>query len=153
MSSLYGIENRSTIDIDFCLENIPLKKETLIKIINEIADIEIDDGIAFEVIGYEEIRKEDKYGGLQIHLIGKLENIKVWFNIDVATGDPIIPGECRYNYKCLVTGDCISLKVYSIESVVAEKLETVLSRGIANSRCKDYYDLYIIRKTQVELIN
>ena len=84
---------------------------------------------------------DDPYGGYQIKILGKLENVKYEFGIDVATGDPIVPSEKSYDYKCLVTGDVLPIKVYSLESVIAEKLQTLLSRGISNSRSKDFYDL------------
>ena len=86
-------------------------------------------------------------------VLGKLENVKCQFGIDIATGDPIIPKEQNYKYKCLVTGDILPLKVYSLESVVSEKLETILSRSISNSRCKDFYDLYALKKFEAENID
>lgn len=81
--------------------------------------------------------------------MAKLDNVRYQFGIDIATGDPIVPSERVYDYKCLVSEDVLPIKAYSLESVVAEKLETVLSRGIVNSRSKDYYDLYILNKTQL----
>lgn len=149
LSSLLGIDARSTMDIDFYLRKVSMEKETIIKLIEEIASIDIGDGIVFKVIGFSEIREDDLYGGFQVTLLATLDNVKYRFEIDVATGDPIVPSEQTYNYKCLVTGEVLPIKAYSLESVVAEKLETVLSRGIANSRSKDYYDLYILNKTQL----
>lgn len=153
LSSILGIDTRSTMDIDFYLKKVSMDKELIMRLIEEVSSINIEDGIVFEVVGSTEIREDDIYGGFQVKLLGRLDNVKYQFGIDVATGDPIIPSERNYNYKCLVTGEVLPLKAYSLESVVAEKLETILSRGIANSRSKDYYDLYILRKTQFDNID
>ena len=153
LSSLLGVSSRSTMDIDFCLKQLSMEKDNLIKIVAEVLDIGVDDGVSFKIIGSDDIRMDDPYGGYQIKILGKLENVKYEFGIDVATGDPIVPSEKSYDYKCLVTGDVLLIKVYSLESVIAEKLQTLLSRGIANSRSKDFYDLYILRKTQLENVN
>lgn len=153
LSSVFGIDARSTMDIDFFIRKTSMEKEKIVGIIKEIASMNIDDGIVFEVLGVGDIRKEDRYGGFQIAVLGRLENVRCRFGIDVATGDPIIPSERNYEYKCLVTGESLSLKAYSFESVIAEKLETILAKGISNSRSKDYYDLYILRKTQLPNID
>ena len=153
LSSLLGVSSRSTMDIDFCLKQLSMEKDNLIKIVAEVLDIGVDDGVSFKIISSDDIRMDDPYGGYQIKILGKLENVKYEFGIDVATGDPIVPSEKSYDYKCLVTGDVLPIKVYSLESVIAEKLQTLLSRGIANSRSKDFYDLYILRKTQLENVN
>lgn len=153
LSSLLGINNRSTMDLDFYLKSIAMEKDNIVSIIKEISALDLDDNISFTTIGSEDIRQEDVYGGFRIIILGKLDNIRHQFSIDVATGDPIIPSDRDYDYKCLVTGEVLPLKVYSLESVISEKLETVLSKGIANSRSKDFYDLYIIRKTQIKKVN
>ena len=153
LSSILGINTRNTMDIDFYLKKMSMEKEAIIRLIEEIASIDIGDGISFRVVGSNDIREDDLYGGFQITLLAKLDNVKYQFSVDVATGDPIVPSERNYNYKCLVNGEVLPIKAYSLESVVAEKLETVLSKGIANSRSKDYYDLYILRKTQLANID
>ena len=150
LSSVFGVELRSTMDIDFYCKNLILKEDETIK---EISDIDFGDQIVFKLLDINKIRDDDIYGGFQVTLLGKLDNIRCQFSIDIATGDPIIPSEHSYNYKCLVTGEVLPIKVYSLESVVAEKLETVLSKGIANSRSKDYYDLYILRNLHFENID
>ena len=153
LSSLLGINNRSTMDLDFYLKSIAMEKDNIVSIIKEISALDLDDNISFTTIGSEDIRQEDVYGGFKITILGKLDNVRHQFSIDVATGDPIIPSDRDYDYKCLVTGEVLPLKVYSLESVISEKLETVLSKGIANSRSKDFYDLYILRKTQIKNVN
>lgn len=153
LSSLLGINNRSTMDLDFYLKSIAMEKDNIVSIVKEISALDLDDNISFTTIGSEDIRQEDVYGGFRIIILGKLDNVRHQFSIDVATGDPIIPSDRDYDYKCLVTGEVLPLKVYSLESVISEKLETVLSKGIANSRSKDFYDLYILRKTQIKNVN
>ena len=149
LSSILGINNRSTMDIDFYIRKISMEIDKIVDIIKEIISTNVDDGIWFEIINIGNIRNEDQYGGFQITILGHLDNVKCQFGIDIATGDPIIPSEKNYEYKCLVTKESLNLKVYSLESVVAEKLETILAKSIFNSRSKDYYDLYILRKTQL----
>lgn len=143
LSSILGINNRSTMDIDFYIRKISMEKDKIVDIIKEIISTNVDDGIWFEIINIGNIRNEDQYGGFQITILGHLDNVKCQFGIDIATGDPIIPSEKNYEYKCLVTKESLALKVYSLESVIAEKLETILAKSIFNSRSKDYYDLYI----------
>lgn len=153
LSSLLGIDNRVTIDIDFYLKKLSMSKENIINIILEVALIDLDDGIKFKILDSSDIRLEDSYGGFQIRMMAKLDNVRYIFGVDIATGDPIVPSDKNYDYKCLVTGEILPLKAYSLESVVAEKLQTVLARGITNSRSKDFYDLYILNKTQTNNID
>ena len=153
LSSLLGLDTRVTMDIDFYLKRLSLERGKTIKLIEDIISIDIQDGISFEMVGSENIRLDDLYGGFRVMLLVRLDNLRYQFSVDIATGDPIVPSEQNYDYKCLVTGEILKLKSYSLESVVAEKLETVLSKGIANSRSKDFYDLYVLRKTQFRNIN
>ena len=153
LSTSLGIDLRSTMDIDFLLRKINLSKENIIKVIKEVVCIEIDDGITFEFKSINEIRKEDEYGGYNVTLLGRLENIKETVNIDVATGDPITPNAVNYEYKCLLDNSILKFKAYNYETILAEKLQTILFRGITNSRCKDFYDLFIIHKLRWDNIN
>lgn len=153
LSSLLGINNRSTIDIDFYGRQIEMEQETIGNVIKDILSINVDDGIKFLYLDISSIREDDQYGGFQIFVRGKLDNVRHDFSIDIATGDPIIPSEKDYDYKCLVTEEVLPLKAYSLETVVSEKLQTVLARALANSRSKDYYDLYILEKLQKDNIN
>lgn len=144
LSCILGIETRNTMDIDFYLKKMKLQEDLIINVVKEILSIDNNDDIQFEILNIGNIREEDQYGGFQITLLGKLENVRCQFGIDIATGDPIVPSEKNYDYKCLITGEILQMKAYSLETVVAEKLETILSRGIFNSRSKDYYDLYVL---------
>jgi len=146
LSSLYGIDNRSTVDIDFLLSQMTLERDSLLKTAEAICQIDNGDDVLFRIVDVSPIRPDDLYGGFRLQIQGSLESVRQVFDIDVATGDPIVPAEAHYEYQCLVTKQRLSLLAYSLESVVAEKMETFLAKGLDNSRSKDLYDLYILGK-------
>ena len=147
LSNVLGIDNRYTMDLDFYLKKTAMEINNVTNIIKDICAIDIHDGIVFKVLEATGIRQNDDYGGFEIKVLGKLDNVRCEFSVDVATGDPIIPTEINYGYRCLVTDDILQIKAYSVEFVIAEKLETVLERQTANSRSKDFYDLFMLRQT------
>lgn len=148
-----GVENRATQDIDFLVKGFPLEAVELRRVLSEIIGDSKQTDIWFELNGAaEEIRAEDEYGGLKFHLIGHLANIRIPFSIDIATGDPIYPFPRVEKYSTIL-GDDIDLKMYPLESVLSEKLQTVLARAENNSRSKDFYDIYAILKNKSEVIN
>ena len=149
LSKLFGIDNRSTIDIDAMIRKTKFEKENIIKMITEIIDINIDDNTKFEIKKTEPIRDEDEYGGLRITINFSLENMKDSFHIDVATGDPIYPGPIDYKYETLIDGNFYKVWSYSLETALAEKIETILTKLETSSRMKDYYDIYLIHKFNV----
>ena len=153
LSTSLGINLRSTMDIDFLLRRMPLDKENITNVLKEVTSTNVSDGIVFEVNDVDEIRQEDEYGGFNVNLVGRLENIKETVSIDIATGDPITPNAISYQYKCLFDDEVLTFKAYNFETILAEKLQTILFRGIANSRSKDFYDLYIVHKLQWEAID
>lgn len=146
LSTNLGISLRSTMDIDFLLSKIKLNRENIVSTMMEILSINVDDGISFAFQSIEEIRQEDEYGGYNIILLGKLENIKETVSVDIATGDPITPNAVSYKYKCLFNDETLNFKAYNFETIISEKLQTILNRGVTNSRSKDFYDLFIIFK-------
>lgn len=153
LSSLFGLENRTTMDIDAMVKNVHFSKHKMEKIIKEIIDIPTNDNIEMRIDKIEDIRENDEYGGFRFTLVCKLDNIREKFHFDIATGDPITPSEISYNYKMLFSNDEICLLAYNIETVLAEKIETIMSRNVLNSRMKDYYDVYIIITFMKEKIN
>lgn len=134
LSTVLGIDMRSTMDIDFLLRNEPLVEENIIKMIHEIIEIDVDDNITFEFVSIEPIRQLDEYGGFNVVILGHLENIKVSASIDIATGDPITPNVTSCSYKCLISGEELTFPAYNFETIISEKLETVLKKGTSNSR-------------------
>lgn len=144
LSSIMGIDTRTTMDMDTCIKGIDLTDEELYKVLTEILSINIDDNVTFTIKNFNPIREEDTYGGLKYNLIAAFDGIKVNLSIDIATGDVITPGEIEYNYKMLFEDRTLRLMTYPIETIIAEKYQTVIERGILNSRMKDYYDLYYL---------
>ena len=118
------------------------KKEKMLSVLNEILSIDINDKVKFKVVNITDIREDDEYGGNKYHLVGKLENLKVALEIDISTGDEITPRELNYEYYSLFENKKIYIESYNIESILAEKIETILRRGKYNARMKDYYDIY-----------
>ena len=148
-----GVQNRSTQDIDFLVKGFPIETVKLKKILEEILGDTNKKDIWFEINGTaEEIRAEDEYGGIRFHLIGHLVNIRIPFSIDIATGDPIYPLPRLERYSTIL-GDVIELNMYPLETVLSEKLQTILTRAEINSRSKDFYDIYAILKNKFEVIN
>lgn len=148
-----GVQNRATQDIDFLVKGFPLESAEMKKVLEEIIVDNKQSDIWFELNStVEEIRAEDEYGGLRFHIIGHLANIRIPFSVDIATGDPIYPFPRVEKYSTIL-GDNIELKMYPLESVLSEKLQTVLARAENNSRSKDFYDIYAILKNKLEVIN
>ena len=153
LATLLGIKNRYTADIDFLLRKETMNENRLREIFSDIIETDADDSIIFEIADISPIRDEDAYGGFSILLTGHLENVRQSFHVDVATGDPITPKDIEYSYQSLISNETIAFRAYNLETVVAEKLQTILFRGLLNSRCKDYYDIYIINQLQRNNIN
>lgn len=148
IASMIGIDNRATMDMDTTLRDFPLEEGAIVKAIKDICDIELDDGVIFSVTSIEQIRNDDDYGGYRVALHATYDTIVAPMHIDISTGDAITPKEVRYNYKMVFIDDKIPVWAYNIESVMAEKYETILSRGELSTRPRDYYDIYVLSKTQ-----
>lgn len=142
LSSIIGIKLRNTMDIDADIVGINFEEEEIEKLITNIININLNDSAQMKLEKVEEIKEESEYGGYRVKLIGNLENLRIPFHIDISTGDIITPRAIEYKYKKLLEDDYIEIYTYNQETIIAEKLQTILSRKIANSRMKDYYDLY-----------
>lgn len=153
LSKLFGIDNRNTMDIDTAIRKAEFTEENLIKMINEIISIDVGDNVKFKIEKTESIRDEDEYGGLRITINFMLENIKDKFHIDLATGDPIYPRPDNYRYESLIGDEIYKVWSYNLETVLAEKIETILSKVETSSRMKDYYDIYLIYKLKFDKID
>ncbi len=153
LSTLFGVENRTTMDIDIAFRNASFDEKTIIKMINEIVTIKIDDNAKLSYLGIESIRDEDEYGGFRVTIQVEYETIKQSFHIDIATGDPITPKEIRYKYLPLLGDYYVDLYAYNMETVLAEKIETMLNRLELNGRTRDFYDIYLIYKKEWRSIN
>lgn len=153
LSTLFGIDNRSTVDIDTAITKTQFTYENIIKMIEEIIKIDADDNVILSIEKTGPIRDDDEYGGLRITLRFRLEEYNDSFHIDVATGDPIYPGPNDYGYKSLIGNEKYNVWAYSIVTVLAEKIETIFSKLETSSRMKDYYDIYLIYNNEFKKLN
>ena len=144
LSTLFGLESRFTKDIDTAIKDANFTKENIEKMIKSIIAIDINDGALISFIEIGNIREEDQYGGFRAVLNVKVDTIRENFQIDIATGNPITPKPIVYKYHPILGDSFVNVWSYNIETVIAEKLETILRRAEANSRIRDYYDLYLI---------
>lgn len=148
VASMLGLDSRATMDIDTSVFSIPLTVESAKNLIEEIAKIDIDDNVSFEVADAEEIMEEHDYHGVRIKLIANFGTFKQPIKIDISTGDVITPSAVEYNYKLMLEDRSIPLLSYNLETLLAEKLETIIARSTANTRMRDFYDIYLLSKTQ-----
>ena len=146
LSAMLGIDSRTTRDMDISIKGIDVTKEKMIQVLNEILSIDLKDNVKFDIVTITDIREEDEYGGNKYHLVGKLENLKVTLEIDISTGDKITPKELKFEYNSLFENKKIYIDSYNIETILAEKIETILRRGRFNARMKDFYDVYFFLK-------
>ncbi len=153
LSTFFGVENRTTMDIDTAFKNANFKKETIEEIIRDVVNIDIGDNTKLKYLGIEHIRDEDEYGGFRVGIEVKIENIRERFHIDIATGDSIVPKEIEYRYYPILKDDYLNIWAYNMETVLAEKIETILSRAELNGRMRDFYDIYLIYVNYWENIN
>lgn len=153
LSILFGINNRSTMDIDTALRKVNFTEDNIVSMIMEIINIDVNDDVKFRIEKIENIRDEDEYGGVRITINFLLEKISDRFHIDIATGDPIYPGPVDYSYESLIGNEIYKVWSYNLETLLAEKIETILSKLEINSRMKDYYDIYLIYKFAFKKLN
>ena len=144
ISSLIGVDMRSTMDMDTTLRGIPLNEVSITKILNEILAIEIDADIEYKLIKLSPIREEDMYEDFCASISCIFGKINASLNIDITTGDVITPREMNYSYSKILEEGTIPIMTYTIETILAEKFETISSRNITTTRARDFYDLYMI---------
>ena len=144
ISSIIGIDNRSTMDMDATIKGIKLDKENLENILQEIININIGDNIKFKMVSIDSIREDDDYGGFRVHLQAYFDEMPTDLKIDVTTGDKITYKEINYKYNLLLEKRSIEICTYNIETIIAEKYESIIKRSILNTRIRDFYDLYML---------
>lgn len=149
IAAIVGLDTRTTMDLDTTLRNLPLTEEKISEVINTICEIDMKDDVVFTVKSIEPIRKDDIYGGYCVRLDAVYDTIVTPLSIDVSTGDVITPGAVKYEFSGIFDEDIrISLWGYNIETIIAEKVETILRRGVFTTRPRDYYDVYILGTMQ-----
>lgn len=153
ISSLIGVDMRSTMDMDTTVIGIPLNEDSISNILNEILAIEIDADIEYKLIKLSPIRQEDVYEDFCASISCVFGKINATLNIDITTGDVITPREMNYSYSKIIEEGTIPIMTYNIETILAEKFETISSRNITTTRARDFYDLYMIYSIYKDKIN
>lgn len=144
VAAVVGLETRATMDIDTTVKSLALSKDNAAKIIEDIIAVEIHDGVVFRIAKVTDIMEERDYSGIQCMLEATLDKMRQAIKIDISTGDIITPGAVEYSYPLMFEERSISLWTYNLETLLAEKLETIMARGIVNTRMRDFYDIHII---------
>ena len=153
IASMVGLDTRATMDMDATIKGIPVNDDTVRKMIEEIITVPISDEITFHLKGVGEIREGDEYTGYRVALSADYEKMSVHLKLDITTGDKITPREIEYSYHLMLEDRSINVLAYNLVTVLAEKLETIISRGDQNTRPRDYYDVYILTVLQNEKID
>lgn len=146
LSSIFGVNLRSTMDLDTTIKGLSLDRDTITRVINEIISIDLNDNIKLEIENVKDIRQEELYSGFNINLKAEFDGIKTNLMIDITTGDVITYKEVEFKYTTLFDHEIIKIMSYNYETILAEKYESIISRNINNTRMKDYYDLYMFVK-------
>ena len=144
ISAIVGLDTRATMDLDTTIKEFTLTHDKIKEIFDDICSVKIEDDVTFEIVSIADIRETDDYPGIRVNLKANYAPISVPLTVDVTTGDVITPGEIEYSFSLLFDDRQISIWAYNLETVLAEKIETILSRGEANTRPRDYYDVYIL---------
>ena len=149
VAAIVGLDNRATMDLDTTLKNLPLTPDAIRSALEQICAIPLDDGVVFEIGTISPIREDDIYGGYRVMLNARFDTLLTPMSIDVSTGDAITPHAVQYNFSEIFDDEkSYELWAYNIETVMAEKVETILRRGVFNTRPRDFYDAYILTTTQ-----
>lgn len=153
IAAIVGIDMRSTMDIDTTMKGIPVNTEAIEKIINEILSIELYDNMSFKLRDIKKIHDNLDYNDFRVSIEAQFFTIRVKVKMDITTGDVIIPREIEYSYRLMFEDRNISIKAYNLNTILAEKVESILARNVANTRARDYYDLYILLTLRSDEIN
>ena len=153
IASMVGLDSRATMDMDATIKGYPVNEEAIRKMVEDIIAVHVEDAIHFCLKSVREIREGDEYTGYRVALTADYEKMAVPLKLDITTGDKITPREIEYSYKLMMEDRSIRVLAYNLSTILAEKLETVVSRGDQNTRPRDYYDIYILSKLQAENID
>lgn len=154
VSSMIGINNRTTMDMDSTIKGIALNEENITKVVDSIISIDVDDGIEFEIKDITYIREDDEYENFRVSLIANIDKTKNPMKLDLTTGDAITPREIEYSYPCIFHEKNIEVLAYPVETIIAEKYESIIKRNITTTRMRDFYDLYTLynlKKSEIDI--
>lgn len=144
VSSLVGVDMRSTMDVDTTVKSLPMNKKSVQKILEEIMAIEVEDGVSFRISKVQDIMEGHEYEGLRFMIECSMDRLKQTIKIDISTGDEITPGAIEYKLPLIIEDRTIELWAYNLETLLAEKLETIMVRAEANTRMRDFYDIHVL---------
>ena len=153
LASIFGVNLRSTMDMDTTIKGIALTKENITEVLNSILNIDIEDNIKFELISIKDIRDENLYNGYRVHINANFEGLKCNLLIDITTGDVITYSEIQYSYKPLFDNERINIMAYNYETIIAEKFHSIIVLNVDNTRMKDYYDIHMFVQLKWNEIN
>ena len=153
VAAMVGLDARATMDLDVTIKAANVSLRDVEMIISNIIAIPIDDGVSFRIKRISEIMEEADYPGVRVSMETKFDGVIIPLKIDISTGDVITPKEIRYRFNLMLEDRTIEVWAYNLETVLAEKLETVISRNVTNTRMRDFYDIYILQKLHGEQLN
>lgn len=153
VTAMIGVAHRSTMDIDTSMKNLNLSAKDALRVVNRVKDIDLDDGVSFDVKDVSNIMDEMEYPGIRVTMNANVGRLITPLKIDISTGDVITPRAIEFNYDLLLEDRSISLWSYNLETILAEKLQTVLARGILNTRMRDFYDIRMLLDTYEDKVN
>lgn len=153
IASLIGVQNRTTMDMDTTVKGIPLREETIKEILTAIVETDVQDEIKFRINSIDYIREDDDYENFRVSLYANIGRTKNPMKLDITTGDAITPRAIEYAYPCMFSEEKISVLAYPLETILAEKYESIIKRNIATTRMRDFYDLHTLYRLKKEEID
>lgn len=153
IASMIGIDARTTMDMDTTIKGLPVEEETIIQVINDILNVEVDDGIRFTFDRITSIREDDDYNNYRVYFTAQYGKINNPMKIDITTGDEITPAAIEYEYKTIFDDARIPVMAYNLETALSEKYETIIRRNIGTTRARDFYDLYELMRLHKDEID
>ncbi len=153
VAAMVGLDARSTMDLDATVKGVNITMEDVEKIVTSIISEQIEDGVEFRIKSVSRIMDEAEYPGVRVGMEAFFDGVRTPLKIDISTGDVITPSEIRYSFKLMLEDRSIEIYAYNLETVLAEKLETIISRNVANTRMRDFYDIHILQKIHAENID
>lgn len=153
VAAMVGLDARATMDIDATIKGADVNVETVERIISDIVSVPLEDGVTFRIKQISEIMDEADYPGVRVSMETEFDGVRTPLKIDISTGDVITPREIQYSFKLMLEERSIDVWAYNLETVLAEKLETVISRNITNTRMRDFYDIHILLKLYSNMLD
>ena len=153
VAAMVGLDARSTMDLDATIKGANVNVEDIENLISSIVTVPIDDGVKFQLKSISEIMDEAEYPGIRVSMSTTFDGVVTPLKIDISTGDAITPREVRYSFKLMLEDRSIDIWAYNLETVLAEKLETIITRTTTNTRMRDFYDIYILERLHGTTLN